>query len=191
MNYLKNSLIAIGAVAIAILTSISANASLLIEPHVGYIVSGSTTISSTDFKYSGPQYGARLGYQMLGVMGGLAYAHSTYSLKETTSGATTSNDNKRDELGVFVGYNAPIMLRAWVGYYFSSKATETASSDWESGSTTEIGLGFTPLPLISINLAYRMLSYDKQSVSGTESTISPKYDPKEIVLGVSLPFTLL
>lgn len=193
MNYVKNSLIAVAILAIAALTSISANASLLIEPHLGYIVTGGTTLSGTEYKYSGPQYGARLGYQMLGVMGGLAYAHSTYTRKDTTLGATTSNDQKRDDLGLFIGYSAPVMLRAWLGYYFSSKETYNASGSWIKGSVVELGVGFTPLPLVSINLAYKMLSNDKQysASTGVESAINPKYEPKEIVLGVSVPFTLL
>ena len=191
MSNLKNVLLAIGFFAIAL----SANASLLIEPHLGYNVSGGqASFSNAKYDYSGAQYGARLGAQFLGVMGGFDYTHSTYTLDKTAVGSSkVSADQKQDDLGIFVGYNAPILLRAWFGYYFSSKRTQTetgsfgANGDWYKGTGTELGVGFTPLPLVSLNIMYRMFSYDKQN-SGTLST---KYEPKEIVLGVSVPFTLL
>ena len=200
MGHAKNALFNIGVVAITALTSFSANASFLIEPHLGYGISGSTTYSATDIKYNGPQFGAKFGFQNLGLMAGLDYNHATYTLKETPSSGTVGEDKKKkDELGIFVGYSAPIMLRAWLGYFFSTKQTQTAAGtygangDWLKGHTTEIGIGFTPLPLISLNLLYRMVSFDKQysATTGVESTPASKYEPKEIVFGVSLPFTLL
>lgn len=193
MFHVKNSLIAIAALLIAALTSISANASFLIEPHVGYIVSGGIdSYGGYKYEYNDVQYGARLGIQHLGIMGGFAYTHAELSNNYTLlSGARTTgiSKEKADDIGVFVGYSAPLMLRAWVSYFFSSKnADATHTSIYTKGSTTEIGLGFTPMPLISINASYRMVSHNK---TNTGATLSTKYEPKEIVLGVSLPITLL
>lgn len=184
MRIFKSS---IAAISIALMAALipSANASLLIEPHLGYIVSGKTTFQNNEWKYTGPQYGARLGVQYLGVMGGLAYTHSSYDLK--VGGA--KEKTKQDEIGLFVGYNAPILLRAWVGYFPSAKAKLDSGSEFK-GNTTELGLGFTALPFVSINLSYRMLSFDEVTASGLTGTLNPEYDPKEIVLGVSLPFNL-
>lgn len=194
MNYLKNSLIAIGVIAIAILTSISANASLLIEPHLGYNVSGGQAVYGTQkYDYTGAQYGARLGMQALGFMGGLDYTHSSFNLKNTTiaTSASSTDASTQDDIGVFVGYNAPILIRGWIGYYFSTKLKYPSNtSDYYTGTATELGLGFTPMPLISLNVMYRMIAFSKAHYSdGTSGTVT--YSPKEIVLGVSLPFTLL
>ncbi len=180
----------------------TAQASFLIEPHLGYNVSGGqASYNGAKLDYSGLQYGARLGMQYLGLMGGFAYNHGTFDLKETTiaSGASVTGAQKQDDIGLFVGYNAPILLRAWLGYFFSSKMTQTETNgsgtngDWYKGTVTEIGVGFTPLPLVSLNLVYRMGSFDKtyNAATSAESSLATDYKPTEIVIGVSLPFTLL
>ena len=38
---------------------------------------------------------------------------------------------------------------------------------------------------------YRMISFDKQSSSGVEAPMSPKYEPKEVVVAVSFPLNVL
>lgn len=194
----KIALIALIALIVLATTSI-ANASLLIEPQLGYIVSGKQSDwNGLEMKHTGPQYGARLGAQYLGLMGGFAYFHSSYKLDASAFGVTISEKQKQDDLGVFLGYSAPVLLRVWVAYYFSSKmtATETTTGfghegDYYKGKTTEFGLGLTPLPLVSLNLIYRMTSFDKINTAAGEASLSPKYEPKEIVLAVSVPFHLL
>ncbi len=188
---MKNLLISFGLLAVL---STTANASFLIEPHLGYNISGGVaSYSNTKYDYTGAQYGARLGFQTLGLMGGFDYTHSGYDLKSTvlTSGVVATVPVTQNEYGVFVGYNAPILLRAWLAYYFSTKMTYTnPTTTYYSGNTTEIGVGFTPLPLISVNVSYRMINFDKgHTAAAGDYTIG--YTPKEIVLGVSLPFTLL
>lgn len=201
MSRFKNVILALGFLTI---TSV-ANASLLIEPHLGYNLSGGVSDykssgSSTAVKisYTGPQYGARLGMQFLGVMGGFAYTHGTYNLKNTWTGGSSAGKQKQDDLGLFVGYNAPILVRAWVAYFFSSKvtATETNASftngDISKGTTTELGVGFTPLPLLSLNIAYRMFTMKSyQDVGAASVDYNPSVKNKEIVVGVSVPFHLL
>ena len=67
-----------------ILSTTSAFAGLLIEPQVGYILKGKTnsTFSSSGVvanlieKYSSLEYGGRVGYSSLGLMGGLSYSHT-------------------------------------------------------------------------------------------------------------------
>ena len=174
------------------------HAGLLIEPHIGYNITGSTsskslTVSNATGTYSdsyhGPQYGARLGYQYLGLMGGFSYNHASYTLKKVNNATATSVDSKRNDMGVFVGFNAPILFRAWLGYSFSVKETKTTSGDYDKGSATELGLGFTGLPFLSINLEYKMIDYKTfhNDSAGTDSTYSPNRKTNEVVLSVSAP----
>lgn len=168
------------------IASVSAEASLLIEPHIGYNITGKADYSLDKTKYNGPQYGARLGVQFVGLMTGLDYTHSTFTYK-TTAGDIGETDQKRDQIGVFAGYNLPILLRAWAGYIFSDKRTQTSGGTyWTKGSGTEFGLGFTGLPFLSINLQYRMSKYDEDSAG----VLNPEWETKEIVLGISAPLTL-
>lgn len=171
------------------LTVHTASASLLLEPHVAYNLSGSGDGSGTEYDYNGPQIGARVGYQTFGFMAGLDYTHGTGDMDLKTAGVTTSRDYTTDDVGVFVGYNFPILVRAWATYYFSSEGEIKGLSEL-SGKTTELGVGFTGLPFLSINLVYRMVNMDESKAIATGAKSSIDQDFKEVVLGVSLPFTL-
>lgn len=193
MGIVKNSLLAVAVVIAATAFSGAAQASLLIEPHVGYILGGNADYNNADVSYNGPDYGARLGGQWLGVMAGLDYSHSTFTTEIKSSLVNGKLDKKRDMVGVFAGYNFPILLRAWATYYFSTKTTNTQTNalgtngNYTKGNATELGIGFTGLPFLSINLSYRMSTQDENQ----SGALNPELETKEIVLGVSAPFTLL
>jgi len=175
------------------LFSVSARADLLLEPHLGFNVSGSGDTGSgtglVKYSYSGLQMGARAGYQMLGFMTGLDYTRSSYTLEAKGVSSTTNSDLDRNEIGLFVGYNFPILLRAWGTYYFSNTSTYSNGNE-VSGNTTELGVGFTGFPFLSINAMIRMASFDEFKSGSTTTSLSPKQDFTEVVVGVSIPFTL-
>ncbi len=172
-----------------------ASAGILIEPQFGYILSnkysgtiglsGPSSITlPADYKSTGPEYGARLGYQVLGLMGGLNYGHSTGKSKNSDG---TTDDLKATNIGAFVGYSAPILVRAWLAYNFSSKTTIDTSSI--KGNSTELGLGFTGIPFLSVNFIYRMYKYTEITDLGSTWTAT-NFNPKEIELAISAPFNL-
>ena len=173
----------------------AASAGILIEPQLGYILSskysGTATLSgpaagtlTANYSASMPEYGARLGYQSFGFMTGLNYGSSSASSK--TIGSTTGS-LKTTNLGAFVGYNAPLLLRAWLAYNFSAKTT-IGTSEFK-GSSTELGVGFTGVPFLSFNLIYRMYDYTKVTMSGLTFTAT-NFTPKEIEFAISAPFNL-
>lgn len=166
----------------------AASAAFLLEPHVAYNLNGSGDgdISSVrhEFEYNGPQFGARFGYQGLGLMTGFDYTRSSFDLEDKFSGSTTTRSLTRDEVGFFVGYNFPILLRAWGTYYFVNSAEESGGNKY-SGNTKELGVGFTALPLLSINVMYRLISLDEVN----SVALGKDIDVSEIVVGVSLPLT--
>lgn len=169
-----------------------AKASLLVEPHIGYNVSGKGTNDGVEDTYNGGQFGLKVGYQTMGFMVGLDYTKSSFELESKSAGVTTKSDLERNEIGVFAGYDFPVLARAWVGYYFSNKTKLKDSSDEFSGNTKEIGVGFKMLPLIltsvNLNFIYRMVDLDEAYISGVKSKIDTSH--KEYVIGISLPFTL-
>lgn len=169
----------------------TASAALLLEPHIGYNLSGSGDAGGLEYDYNGPQLGARVGWQNLGLMLGLDYTRSSFELESKSSSGTSKTDMKRNEIGVFAGYNFPILLRAWGAYYFTNtmKADNSTSTKYK-GNTKELGVGFTGLPFLSINLMYRMVNHDEFESTAGNGSLNPDLDFKEIVLGVSLPFTL-
>ena len=174
----------------------SAQAGVLIEPMIGYQFGSAdeaVTGGSAEHSYSDAFFGARLGYQQLGLMAGLDYRISSFVDERDYSGSKQKNDVKESKFGFFVGYNLPILLRAWVGYYFSvSQEDDDARGgnlgDERNGSGPGIGLGFTGLPFISINLEYHSFALDEyKNVSAGTTTNGSDYDVKEFLLSVSLP----
>jgi hypothetical protein len=175
-------------------------AGVLIEPQLGYTLSGSksgsfggSTIST---KASGVEYGARLGYQFLGVMGGFNYQHAGLSVDSVYQSVSSSDKFKKDSLGVFIGFNAPILIRAWLGYNFSEKITSTStttnfdSGDYFKGNSTELGIGFTGIPFLSMNLIYKMDNYTTAHTVSPSADASGSMKPTEIIFAVSAPFDI-
>jgi hypothetical protein len=178
------------AITTILFTSI-ASAGLLIEPQVGYVLSnkftGTNALTGTasgngDYKTNGPEYGARLGFQFVGLMTGLNYSHVSGTAKNSSG---TSGDYKANNVGLFVGFNAPILVRGWIAYNFSSKAD--IGSGTAKGKSTEFGVGFTGLPFLSVNAIYRMYDFDDVTAGGKTYT---GFKPNEVELAVSAPFNL-
>jgi hypothetical protein len=197
MVCLKNLLMALSIITLAAISAAPVQASLLIEPHLAYNLSGGGTSSGTKYTYNGPQYGLRLGGQFLGFMAGLDFTQSTYTWKRVSATATNNDSFKRSEVGIFAGYNLPILLRFWAAYYFMSSAKDqessglTSSGDEYSGHTTELGIGFTGLPFLSVNFIYRNVSIGSQNLAKPANLSGGTINNHEILLGLSLPFNVL
>jgi len=184
-------------VALFALVSLSANAGFLVEPYLGYKVGSGDQggVTPIDYTLNGPSLGGRLGYQFLGLMGGVDYSFGSIDLEAavTVAGVETKSTSSQDQkdLGVFLGYDFPILLRAWATYYLSSKLTQS-NDDENSGGGYGLGVGFTGLPFVSLNVEYRALSYDEffNSSTGQTSTRANKIENKEILFSVSLPLDL-
>lgn len=168
---------------LALLFSVTsmAHADLLLEPYLGYYT-GDAKQSPMKEDLSGLGYGARVGFQKLGFMVGLDYMTGKMELDSSPSIDVTPND-----FGVFVGYNFPILLRAYGVYYFNAKAKYEAGggSSTNEGTATKLGVGFTGFPFISINVEYLMASYDEDE----SGSMNPELEHKVIGLNVSLPLT--
>lgn len=158
------------------MTTSYSQAGLLVEPLIGLNITGEG--GDDDLDNMPITYGARLGYQNLGLMLGLDY-QKTDAIKYDSS----SEKYDLSETGVFVGYNFPILVRAWLGYTF--KATNEGPGLDLSGKGTKIGVGFTGLPFVSINLEFKKQEYDENG----STDLSPKIKGEMMLLSVSLPLT--
>ncbi|MDD0853320.1 outer membrane beta-barrel protein [Halobacteriovorax sp. GB3] len=177
---------------------VNAQAGVLVEPYLGYrLVSGEDSNSSkTEYDYNGSVIGGRLGYQFLGFMGGLDYSRGlgAYELEQKDSSGTSKNDYTQSSFGLFAGYELPILLRAWVTYWMSNKLegdSGAVNGDEFNGSGYGLGIGFTGLPFVSLNLEYRNMTYDEffDKAAGTTTALSgdSEIGMSEILLSVSLP----
>jgi hypothetical protein len=172
-------------------TSVS-KADLMVEPYLGYNIakfSAAGTGFSFTGKPSGTILGLRLAYKIPMFWFGLDA--STGSAKMTPSDPSFSNDNvTKTTLGAVFGVEFPILLRAWIGYGFSNKLAnkDSSNSDFE-GTNTKLGVGFTGLPLVSINLEIINDSFTKYGGQPIKNTFS-KFDSSSYLLSVSLPVNL-
>ena len=190
-------------VSVLILTGVNnAKAGLFVDPYLGYnagwatqdYTSGSTTVS-LDYTSMGPMFGARAGFQMLGFMAGAEYGMSTTTQDLAAAAAAgipaASTDLQTTYMGVFVGYELPILLRAWATYNLSvnsEKTSGTDKGDVTSGSGFTLGVGFTGLPFVSLNVEYRSVTFNKSTASGgSETDLANDITSNELFASVSIP----
>ena len=167
--------------ALAFICVPSSNASVLVEPYLGFDT-GHWTAGSASSSMSGATYGARLGYQELGFMAGLDYMTGHW-----TDNATPSDTWNPSDFSLFVGFNFPVMLRVYAEYGFSSRLSGSNSNGSNNikGNDLKLGVGFTMFPLVSINVEYLAGTYTKDS----SGTLTDNLSDKMIGLNVSLPLT--
>jgi len=161
------------------------NASILIEPQLAYafshkldqtitITNGAAT-GTTRVNSSGTalEIGGRFGLEFFGLMAGASY-HKGLS-------------DKGSNLGAFIGYEAPILLRAWAAYHFDAEVNYDNTST--SGTSIELGVGYTALPLLSLNFIYRKYDMDELTSAGVTYGASD-VTPTELSIGISLPLNI-
>ncbi len=157
----------------------NASAALLLEPYLGYHA-GKIDLGG-ESNISGLSFGARVGYQDLGLMLGLDAMTGVWSDSASSSNA----DDTPKDYGFFVGYNFPVMMRVYGAYGFSSdleRKRNNATTDF-SGSFMKFGVGFTMLPLVSLNLEYLSHSYDEAN----SNSLSTEVDTKLYGVTISVP----
>jgi hypothetical protein len=169
------------------------SAGVLIEPLVGYSfgsIKGDQGSGKSE-SVTGPSFGGRLGYQNLGFQLGLDYLNSSYSVSNNDYSSL-----KTSEWGGFVGFEFPILLRVYAGYIFSATGAtkyDTGAGgdvdlDFQKGSGTKFGIGFTGLPFVDINFEYRKSSYNEYKLAGTKYDDSTNFNA--YMISLSFPFVL-
>ncbi len=156
-------------------------ASWMIEPYLGYEF-GKVKDSSPG-EISGTNLGLRLAYRLpVLVWFGL---DGTYGLTGTYKPDTGANsDMQRTSLYGVVGVDLPILLRGWIGVNLMNEMKFKDYSDNKlKGSGLKVGVGFTGLPFVSLNLEYINDKFDEYA----GSSISPEAKTDSYMLSVSLP----
>jgi hypothetical protein len=192
-------------IILVLILSSNANSELLIEPFLGYAF-GSTdqTLSNKGalnghykFTTKGYDLGARIGFQKFGFMVGLEGEIG----KETenpdifpVANAANKEDYSVTKVGIFAGFNFPILLRLWATYYLQVEKEitkgESKGNQFE-GDGISFGVGYTGFPFISLNAEFRSYTFDEESLDGLHfdlpnSTFSINKQ-KSILLSISVP----
>ena len=156
----------------------SSLAGFLIEPALGMFnlkQTSETTVSGTTVEDEAEPEGTltslKLGYSTFGFATGLD--HTILTDKDNESIGST---------GLFVSYKFPVLVKAYATYFLTSKPDGV-----KSGTGTKIGVGFTGLPFVHLNVEMYSLNYDdtdpemttgsfKSTITGTAFTISLPFD---------------
>lgn len=160
------------------LVPVTSFAGLLVEPFAGFNIVREVSVDGGDDYKSGGGfgYGGRLGWQKGGFQLGGDYLYSSIDM--------TDSDFKKNivtkEYGVFVGYEFPVLLRAYGEYILSADGDTKINNQKQnlsSGNGWKLGLGFTLLPFLDINVDYREISFKDQDLNA-------------FMLGLSIPLDL-
>lgn len=174
----------LGLVLAALLLSLSiaktASAEIYLEPYLGY-TAGKWEKGTDEAKYRGPNYGLRAGYSMLGFAIGAEYGVGNYN-----DDASAGNRMTNTDIGLFAGFEFPILVRVYATYFPKSKAKFDGTSTGETfdGRGLKFGLGFTALPFLAINLEYQTNTYNES----TKATTVDELKSTQVGINVSLPF---
>jgi hypothetical protein len=172
------------ALLFAFSATASLHASILVEPLIGY----NLNTKFGDGGGKGMGYGGKLGYQSEGGLQiGVDYLKSSISMKDDD---IYDANVDLTETSFFLGYKTDF-FKIYGGLIFGAEA-ETKLIDgqkltFENGGGQKIGLGFTGLKYIHINLEYRTGKFDQIKLSG-EDVGSDKYSA--VMLSLSIPLTL-
>ena len=148
----------------------NARAGLLIEPYAGAALSGSWENGAADGDYSGSTIGARLGFQQLGLFGGLDFRKSSITLEE---------DGQSDE---------DLDATTYAAVYIFGGEAELDSIDYKEPSGTILGIGYTGLPFLSVNFEMVNWKYDEYD-AGVNSG-DTDLEGSHYLLSISLPLNL-
>jgi len=172
-----------------------AQASWMIEPYAGYQLGTVKTddivtpVDSTTGSLNGTAFGARIGYRFFMPWVALDYTYLNGTFKPNNS-LLNNADATQSSLAAVVGVDLPVLFRVWAGYGFMNnlnlKDSVTSITNKLSGSYTKVGLGWTLLPLVSLNLEYQMNNYNKLNSNDIKQTYD-KFDHNALMVSVSLP----
>lgn len=181
------------------LSSVS-QAGIMIEPYLGYetgnlVYNPNTPAIQLTDNLTAPSYGLRLGYKFLLPWVALDYAGAAGNVKSGNAFAPDTTYT-RSSLGAVIGTDLPL-VRFWAGYGFSNelayKSTATTNATKFKGTYLKAGLGLKVIPLMSVNVEYKINSYTRYDNGVSESDISNTFSSTKndmIMLSLSAPFNL-
>lgn len=168
-----------------------AHAGLMLEPYLTYETSNLRTEPlpgvNLDSKNSGTTaIGGRIGYELLVPIWFAADVSMSSGTFKPDLPLYADSTFKKTNIYATVGFDFPILFRAWLGVGISNKMTTSSGGidrDFSGGSHQKMGLGLTFLPMVSLNLeAFTSKPDLPTGVRKSEET--------GLQLGVSLPLDL-
>jgi hypothetical protein len=155
----------------------SANAGILLDPYVGYIITG----DSSGSKITGNDLGVRIGYSNLGFGIG---ADVTFAGTYTYENSGVSTSGKPLHTGIFASFALPILFRGYATYFVNTKVADGSTNI--TGNGTKLGVQYTGLPIVAIGVEVYTMNVTDVEVAGVKASASGTQTQTR--LAVSAPF---
>lgn len=156
---------------------------LLIEPYLSYTIAAKYAESNKTPTANGLTYGARLGGDYMNFQFGVDYMTGSWTDDQSPQDTITPSN-----LGIFLGFKFPAMIRIYGDYFFNEeyKFKNSGGSHNYEGTEFRFGLGITSLPIVDINFEYGMGTLTTDNGNTMNQTIKVTY----YGLGLSFPIEL-
>ncbi len=168
--------------------SITALADIYVEPSLGYNFGSyeaklTAPLPAAPGGTSGLGLGLKAGYSIATFFGGLDVQYNMLS-SDPDSASQPEDDLKETLIGISGGMDL-VLIRAWLGYYFSGSG-KSDDVEFKSGSGFKIGVGYSLLPMVSLNAEYFITNYDDVTEA---SGFVQEMDFKNLLVSVSVPLS--
>ncbi|MBY0383859.1 hypothetical protein K2X05_01760 [bacterium] len=159
-----------------------------LEPYLGSSLIGQWKQGNSKDDVMMRNFGFKLGYQApmgLQVGGDIQLGLGTYdniSPFDTNAAAAA--------FGAYLGYQSEMGLRAYAHYLFTSALVfDTTNDPVYKGNGFKLGVGYSTLPWLAINVEYHIMTYDKYKDNLISSTsLDPKHKDNFLFVTLSFPF---
>ena len=191
------------------MVSFDSTAGTYLEPFIGVRFLGSEEFTSSgnkeSFDRSGIYYGAKLRFDISKKfsLGGDFHLGKVKTEVQLASSGFANATYDTMALGYFISYRLKTFFNVWGTYYLKNEQTSTNASapmgigTIFSGSKYALGINYTKIKFIIINLEYSIFKFDTVESAGVIYRIPNNllvYDTtnkgSEILLSISFPFKL-
>lgn len=175
----------------------SSQAGILLEPYIGMNATVSeynTTFGKAGEAVAGTIMGFRAGLTFTMFFAAFDYhtgSNMDYDTKDS-SGNTVSLSGDLARTGLSLGANLPVLpFRFWLGYYTGNVNTSNAATraEFKDGSGTKLGVGFTGIPFIDINVEMFTGSFDDLNITGLATPTSNSADETGVNVSIGSTFS--
>lgn len=161
-----------------------AQAAIVFEPYLGVPLGTADLDSASSTSTSGFGIGGRLYYEKMGFILGTDLKFSAQS------SSSPEMSYEQNQLGLMGGLSVPgFPLRLWINFYFLDQMSVSQLDRDYMGGGYSLGLGFSPLPIVALNLEYKSSTYNKYDKGSTEVNIrDDEATFSALLVSLSFPF---
>ena len=158
-------------------------ADVVFDPYIGTPFGTAKLEDQIESDISGLGIGGRVYYEYFNFFGGI-------DLKLSANNADSPDrDYEQNQLGLLGGVQFPFApIRVWTSFYFLDVMSVSPSGYDYKGGGYAFGLGFSPLPFMSINMEYKGSTYDEVEKPAGDEMLTNEAELSSLFISLSFLF---